>query len=169
MWQSMIVYALDHKAWNPSVAISYDVDSAVVRLLAFDHLWNSIFRVEENAAVFATLEETYARALAYWGASPMVVSGFAALAVLPAAKALLLPGIKWMLPAIKEFDSYDWKYGLEGNVIDFLHACWTRQRDQISADATLREAFLAILAVVTSRGSPAAIVLNKRVADSIGT
>jgi hypothetical protein len=80
-----------------------------------------------------------------------------------------MPGIEWMLPAIKGFDSYDWKHGLEGNVIDFLHACWTRQRDSISADPVLRDAFLAILAIVTSRGSPAAIALNKRVADSIGT
>jgi len=167
-WQSMIDYALVQKALNPSVALSFDVDAVVMQLLAFDQRWNALFLAEENAPAIATLHDTYERAMSFWGKSPRIIRGYTTLAILPGAKSLLLPGIGWILPAVRKFSSYDWKDDVEGGVVDFLEACWTRQRETIASDASLLKDFLAILAVVTARGSPAAIALNKRVAGLPG-
>jgi hypothetical protein len=168
LWRPMIVYALSHKGWDPSTARSHDLDSVVLELLGLDRLWSGLFRDEENTTVVASLQGIYDQAFARFGASAMVMSGFTAMAVLPASKELLLPGIRWLRAAVDGFHSYDWRHGLEDNVLEFLHVCWTQKRAQISTDPTLREAFLAILAVVTSRGTPAAIALNKRVAETMG-
>jgi len=167
-WQSMIDHALGQKALNPAVALSFDVDAVVMQLLAFDQRWNALFLAEENATAIATLHDTYERAMSLWGKSPRIIRGFTSLAILPGAKSLLLPGIGWILPAARKFRSYDWKDSVEDGVIDFLEACWTRQRETIASDASLLKDFLAILALVTARGSPAAIALNKRVAGLPG-
>jgi hypothetical protein len=67
---------------------------------------------------------------------------------------------------VPSFDSYDWKYGLEENLIAFLHACWEREHHRISGDPSLQGAFLSLLACVVSRGGHAAIALRDRVVNS---
>jgi hypothetical protein len=67
---------------------------------------------------------------------------------------------------VPAYDSYDWKYGLEENLIAFLHTCWERERQRISADSAMQTAFLALLACVVSRGGHAAIALRDRVVNS---
>ena len=48
-------------------------------------------------------------------------------AIQAGAKQLLIPALRWMSAAVRTFDTYDWKYGLEENVIEFLHTCWQRK------------------------------------------
>ena len=64
------------------------------------------------------------------------------------------------------FETYDWKYGLEENLIAYLHTCWEREPRRISADPAMQAAFLSLLACVVSRGSHAAIALRDRVVNS---
>jgi hypothetical protein len=161
-WQSMIDYALQQKALDRSASLSFDVDAVVMQLLAFDQRWNGLFLAEENAIAIATLRDTYGRAMSFWGGSGRIVRGFASLAVLPAARSLLLPGIRWILPTIRKLRSYDWRDDVEDSIIDFLEACWARDREAVARDMTLRQDFLAILAIVTARGSPAAIALTQQ-------
>ena len=59
-----------------------------------------------------------------------------------------------------------WKYGLEDNLIAFLHTCWDRHHQTISADPALQHAFLKLLSTVVSRGSHAAIALRDRIVGS---
>jgi len=58
--------------------------------------------------------------------------------------------------------------GLEENVIEFLHTCWQRESERISRDESLRASLVAVLTILVSRGSHAAIALNSRVVGSIG-
>jgi hypothetical protein len=89
-------------------------------------------------------------------------------AIQAGAKQLLIPVLRWMSAAVRTFDTYDWKYGLEENVIEFLHTCWQREGSRIARDETLRASFLAVLTILVSRGSHAAITLNSRVVGSTG-
>lgn len=167
IWQIMIAYALAHAAWDPSNTVSYELDTAVVELLCFDVRWNTIVRTDENAAIVGALDNIFERALQRWGAMPKVISGFVMFAVQPGASRLLLPGLRWVFSAVKMFNSYDWKYGLEENVVEFLHTCWQRESERIGRDPTLKEPFLALLAILESRGGHAAIALSKRVVGSL--
>jgi len=167
IWRSMITYALGHSAWDPASTISYDLDRIVVELLCFDMRWNSIVRTEETAQIIGTLEDIYDCALQHWAGRPKIISGLVMLAVQAGSKQFLVPALRWTSTAVRSFDAYDWKHGLEENVIEFLHACWQQEGPRIARDETLRASFLAVLTILVSRGSHAAIALSARVVGSI--
>ena len=108
------------------------------------------------------------RALERWGGIPKIISGLVMFAIEPGAKQLLVPALRWTSAAVRNFDTYDWKYGLEENVIEFLHTCWQQEGERISRDEALRTSFLAALTILVSRGSHAAIALSSRVVGSVG-
>jgi hypothetical protein len=112
------------------------------------------------------MESLFARVAARWFKKPKLVSGFLYWVAQPAATGLLVPAIGWLAPVVPTFDSYDWRDGLEGNLIAFLRACWERKGEQISVDPDLEQDFRALLANVVSRGSHAAIALRDHVVGS---
>jgi hypothetical protein len=166
LWTDMIEHALTSPAWDPSINRSYDLDGMVFQLLGFDSRMNKLGQNPEFGPVVAGMETVFARAAQRWFSMPKVVTGFLNFVTQPAAAGLLLPGIRWVAAVVPSFDSYDWKYGLEENLIAFLHACWEREHDRISGAPTLQGAFLSLLACVVSRGGHAAIALRDRVVNS---
>jgi hypothetical protein len=166
LWSAMIQYALASPAWDPNTNHSYDLASMVSELLGFDLRMNKVGQNPAFASALARMEDVFAAAAQRWFAKPRVVTGFLNFATEPAATGLLLPGIKWLAASVPSYDSYDWKYGLEENLIAFLHTCWERERHRISADPALQAAFLSLLACVVSRGGHAAIALRDRVVNS---
>jgi hypothetical protein len=169
IWRAMISHALGHPGWDRSNTVSFELEGLVVELLGFDSRWNAIVRTEDNAQVVGALEDIFERALERWGDMPKIISGLVIFVMQPGAKQLLVPALKWTASAVRTFDTYDWKYGLEENVIEFLHTCWQREGERIARDESLRTPFLAVLTVLVSRGSHAAIALNSRVIGSIGS
>jgi hypothetical protein len=97
------------------------------------------------------MEDVFAAAAQRWFAKPRVVTGFLSFVTETAAS-----GLRAVVP---NYDSYDWKYGLEESLIAFLHTCWELEQRRISADPAVQTAFLSLLACVVSRGSHAAIAL----------
>jgi hypothetical protein len=166
LWTDMIDYALVSPAWDPSVNRSYDLDGMVFELLGFDSRVNKLGQNPACGPAVAAMESVFARAAQRWFDMPKVVTGFLNFVIQPAAADLLLPGIRWLAAAVPSFDSYDWKYGLEENLIAFLHACWKREHRRIAGDPSLQGAFLSLLACVVSRGGHAAIALRDRVVNS---
>jgi hypothetical protein len=164
MWSAMISYALESPAWDPSKSIHYELDGIVVELLCFDQRWNALVQDETVAPIISALKDILAKAFQRWGAMPKVVNGFAGFAVLPGAQHLLLPGIHWISKSTSEFDTYDWKYGLEENVTEYLRIAWQREGQRIASDPELRRPFLSVLSILAARGSHAAIALRERVA-----
>jgi hypothetical protein len=163
----MISNALADVGWDPAKAIGHELEGAVLELLCFDPRWNAVVKSADNAVLIGSLEDIFEQAIGRWGVFPKIINGLAGFAVQPGAARLLLPALKWIASAVKKFDTYDWKYGLEENVIDFLHTCWQRESAQIMRDQTLKEPFLAVLTTLVSRGSHAAINLNDRVSSSL--
>ena len=168
IWRAMITHTLEHPAWDPASVISYQLEGIVVELLCFGMRWNAIVQTEDNAQLVGTLEDIFERALQRWGRMPKVIRGLVMFAIQPGGTQLLLPALRWTSAAVRSFDTHDWKYGLEENVIEFLHTCWQREGARIARDESLRASFLAVLTILVSRGSHAAIALNSRVVGSIG-
>jgi hypothetical protein len=166
LWADMIEHALASPAWDPTVNRTYDLEGMVFQLLGFDSRMNKLGQNPAFGQAVAGMESVFARAAQRWFNMPKVVTGFLNFVIQPAAAGLLLPGIKWLAAAVPSFDSYDWKYGLEENLIAFLHACWEREHHRISGDPSLQGAFLSLLACVVSRGGHAAIALRDRVVNS---
>ncbi|WP_315837572.1 ATP-binding protein [Bradyrhizobium prioriisuperbiae] len=166
IWSAMIEHALQSPAWDPTSGRSYDLDNAVFWLLGLGTKINRIGERPEFAAALSGMEGLFAKVAERWFKKSKLVSGFLYWVTQTSAAALLVPAIKWFAPVVPTFDSYDWRNGLEGNLISFLWACWERKREQISADPDLERDFRALLATVVSRGSHAAIALRDRVVGS---
>ena len=164
LWSAMIAYALESSAWDPSTSVHYELDSIVVELLCFDQRWNALVQDENSAPLIFALRDLFAKAFQRWGMMPKVVKGFAGFAVLPGSRLLLLPGIPWVAAPTQEFSTYDWKYGLEENVTEYMRVAWQKEGQRIANDPQLRQSFLSILTTLAARGSHAAIALRDRVA-----
>jgi len=117
----------------------------------------------DSAPLIFALRDLFAKAFQRWGMMPKVVKGFAGFAVLPGSRLLLLPGIPWVAAPTQEFSTYDWKYGLEENVTEYMRVAWQKEGQRIANDPQLRQSFLSILTTLAARGSharsPSAIVL----------
>ena len=75
---------------------------------------------------------------------PKVVNGFAGFAGCAVADFLLFPGIPWVAAPAQEFSTYDWKYGLEENVTEYMRVAWQKEGQRIANDPQLRQSFLSI-------------------------
>lgn len=166
IWSVMIEHALQSLAWDPAGSRSYELDDAVFWLLGLGTRINRIGERPEFATALSEMDGLFARAAKRWFKKSRLVSGLLYWVTQPAAIGLLVPAIKWLAPVISTFDSYDWRDGLEGNLIAFLRACWDRKGKQVSADPDLEKNFRALLATVVSRGSHAAIALRDHVVGS---
>jgi hypothetical protein len=166
IWSAMIEHALQSPAWDSATGRSYDLDDAVFWLMGLGTKINKIGEKLEFAAALSGMEGLFARVAERWFKKSKLVSGFLYWVTQPAAAGLLVPAIRWLAPVFPTFDSYDWRDGLEGNLISFLWACWERKREQISVDPDLERDFRALLATVVSRGSHAAIALRDHVVGS---
>ena len=166
IWSAMIEHALQSPAWDPATSRSYDLDDAVFWLLGLGTKINKIGQRPEFAAALSGIEGLFARVAERWFKKSKLVSGFLYWVTQPAAVGLLVPAIRWLVPVVPTFDSYDWRDGLEGNLIAFLRACWERKGEQISADPDLERDFRALLTTIVSRGSHAAIALRDHVVGS---
>jgi hypothetical protein len=165
LWAAMIQYALESPAWDPAINRSYDLDSAVFEMLGFNSRMNKLGQKPEFAAALVNMESIFAKAAERWFRMPKVAAGFLYFVTQPAAAGLLVPAIRWLAVTVPSFGSYDWKYGLEDNLIVFLHTSWERQNQTISNDPALQSAFLSLLACVVSRGGHAAIALRDHVVN----
>jgi hypothetical protein len=150
MWSSMIEYALASPGWDPNVSRTYGLDGMLFELLGFNSTMNTLGRDPDFAPAVTEMEDRFARASERWFRMPKVVAGFLNFAVQPAMTGLVLPSIKWLAAAIPSFDSYDYRYGLEDNLIAFLHASWEREQRKIANDSSLQAAFLSLLSCLVA-------------------
>jgi hypothetical protein len=167
IWRRMILYALDHPRWDPDGNLQHYLDNIVNELLGFDQRWTSLSLGEDAAVALGTLKDVFEKAAQKWFRMPDVTRGFLAFATKPGAASFLLPGVFWVTKAVEAFDSYDWRDGMEDSIVDFLEVCRQRESAEISGNAELREAFIALLSTLVSRGGHAAIALRDRVLASL--
>jgi hypothetical protein len=162
----MIEHALQSPAWDPAMNRSYDLDDAVFWLLGLGTKISKIGERPEFTSALANMEGLFARVAERWFKKSKLVSGFLYWVTQPAAAGLLVSAIRWLAPVVPTLDSYDWRNGLEDNLISFRWACWERKREQISAEPDLETDFRALLTTAVSRGTHAAIALRDHVVSS---
>jgi hypothetical protein len=127
IWSAMIEHALQSPAWDPATSRSYDLDDAVFWLLGLGTKISKIGQRPEFAAALSGIEGLFTRVAERWLKKSKLVSGFLYWVTQPAAAGLLVPAIRWLASVVPTFESYDWRDGLEGNLIAFLRACWERK------------------------------------------
>jgi hypothetical protein len=80
-----------------------------------------------------------------------------------AVSGIAITSIPWLVAAVRDYNDYDWRYGTEENLIDFLGICWRRDAKHMMKDRVLRMAFFEIVKILAARGSHAALALQDRI------
>jgi hypothetical protein len=168
IWRRMIVYALASPGWKRDGYNSYRLDSMVIELLGTDGRWGTLAADSKFAPVLGTMVDVFGQAADQWFRMPRVMRNFLYFVVQPAAVQLLRPALLWVSKAVASYSPYDWRDDIEGNLIEYLNACWLREHSAILDNPDLKDAFFALLASVVARGSHAAIALRDRIAGSAG-
>ena len=166
IWRSMILYALASPRWERDTYSSYRLDSMVIELLGTDGRWGTLAADSTFAPVLGTMVDVFGRAADKWFRMPRVMRNFLYFLAQPAAAQLLRPAVLWVSKAVPSYSPYDWRDDIENGLIEYLNVCWVHEQSAILDDLELKEAFLALLATVVSRGSHAAIALRDRIAGS---
>jgi hypothetical protein len=167
LWSAMISHALQSPAWDPTVNRSYELRDAVFWLLGLGTRINKIGQKPEFAAALASMEGLLAQVAERWFKNARLVAGFLHWVTQPSAAGLLVPATRWLAAVIPSFDTYDWKDGLEQNLVSFLHTCWEREQARITANLDLERAFNLLMTTVVSRGGHPAIALRDHVVRSV--
>lgn len=167
-WRAMIEFALARPQWDQSENWHHGIDEVVYELLGFKHPWSSWNDTDGISAYIDGMIDLYERAAAKWFSLPKVLGGFAHFAQCTAASNLAIKALPWIATAARNYSDYDWRYGAEGNLIEFLGTCWNRNAHRITADASVRTAFFEVVNLLAARGNHAALVLQDRVAAWTG-
>jgi hypothetical protein len=167
LWSAMISHALQSPAWDPAVNRSYELRDAVFWLLGLGTRINKIGQKPEFAAALVSMEGLFGQVAERWLRNARLVAGFLHWVTQPSAAGLLVPAIRWLAAVIPSFDTYDWKDGLEQNLVSFLHTCWEREEARITANPDLERAFNLLMTTVVSRGGHPAIALRDHVVRSV--
>jgi len=84
------------------------------------------------------MTDLYERAPAKW--LPKVLSGFVRFARRTATSELAIKAIPWIAAAVRDYHDYDWRYGTEENLIEFL-TCWQRDAKKITQEGAPNRVF----------------------------
>lgn len=163
IWRAMIQFALDQPDWNTRTYSSHGTDAMLAELLGFDGRWSAVTSDATYTGAVGSLSDIFERAAARWSGAPRLLNGFLWFATQPACSELLLPSLLWLQQHVVALRSYDWRSGVEDNLIEYLSVCWERDGQRVAADPKLQSAFLAMLSAVVSRGNHAAIALRDRI------
>ena len=167
-WRPMIEHALSSPEWDRNSGRStFRVAEMWLELMG---LSSNGISGEEFAGPLGGLLPLYERWAHQWLALPRAATSFAAFLSQPAARRLLLPGIRWLSAGVSSFEEYDWHH-FDGKsaCVTALRTCWERHRNALQTDAELRNAFLRLLTLLVRRQEPAALELHDVVARAINT
>lgn len=166
-WSAMIEFVLADPRWDHEQNGHHEIGAAVHELLGFNPAWSNWIRAGGVAPYIDGMTELYERAAARWFSLPRVLSGFVRFVQRPAAFGLAIPAIPWVAASVRGYGEYDWRYGIEDRLIEFLGMCWQRAAKDITVASALRASFFEIVKLLAARGSHAALALQDRVSRGI--
>ncbi|MBC7816538.1 MAG: hypothetical protein IAG10_06600, partial [Planctomycetaceae bacterium] len=164
-WRSMIEFVLLHPLWNDH----WHLDELVVELLGMNYGRTAIGDDERFAPLIRDMIPLFERAATKWLSKSDVAEHFASFLICPAAIHLIVPGIQWLWPVVREFDHRDWRRShIEAHLMAALRTAWRIHSEPITRDAGMRDAFLGILNILASRQNHEALDLRDRVLSTTG-
>jgi hypothetical protein len=168
-WEAMILYALASPAWAKGGKRWFRVEALWRRLLGLTLTGQSITS-DSYAGELARLLPLYERWATDWLRMPQSAQALARFLAHPASKDLRGSALIWLRAALPAAEEQRWweEVGLEDALVGALRAAWLSTGGRFGGHDSVRQAFLDLLAVLTGRGSPAALDLRDRVARSGG-
>jgi len=163
-WRQMIRYAIESPVWMPQEGRSYRLPSLWEHLLGM-HLGASIVAADGNQAEFAKMKDEYG----VW-ADAFLFNSHSLRALLnllrqPGARPLLCTAVPWLRRVAEDLSPYDWdRDSLADGLAGVMNLAWTWHSETIATDQALLTEFIALLNLLVTQQSRAAMTLRDTVA-----
>jgi len=169
IWRGMVDYTFSLPGWvGRKRRIWFHAENLSVDLMGLRTEAVKVLGRKEYTDLVRTMAPTFKLWGEQWLKYGRVAAWFANFLSTESGQALLGQGIQQLGGVVSSFSDSDWKEeGLALSLTSALAAGWRYASNEITADATLREAFLRILMELCSRSIAEAIHLRDRIAHII--
>ena len=169
IWRGMVDYTFSLPGWvGRKRRIWFHAENLSVDLMGLRTEAVKVLGRKEYTDLVRTMAPTFKLWGEQWLKYGRVAAWFANFLSTESGQALLGQGIQQLGGVVGSFSDSDWKEeGLALSLTSALAAGWRHASNEITADATLREAFLRVLMELCSRSIAEAIHLRDRIAHII--
>jgi hypothetical protein len=167
VWGAMIAHAAESPRWQPRGQWRSGLGDLWIELLALGVSGEMIAEREDTAGARLALIPFYERWAAEWLGDARSAGAFCQFIVRPGSRHLLLPGVRWLHPRVRNIDRRRWDdYHVGGALAAACRRCWQQHRRELEQDAELRAALLGLLALLVEREEPEGLTLRDEVVRS---
>ena len=167
-WCSMILYALSSPLWrnDDSVPCYHRLTELHIQLMGLGFCAEVIGQ-QEYSDMITELIPLYEKWAGEWLNKIITAKAFAAFILKPAAKQMIIPGIKWLNKGINQIHLSQWKfYSLSESLLSVLWSCWKKYRPEVESKSDVKSAFLDILNLLISQNDENALELRDQIIQS---
>ena len=169
IWRGMVNYTFSLPAWvGRRPGIWFHAEDLSVDLMGLRTDAVKVLGRKEYAYLVRTMAPTFKQWGDQWLKYGRVAAWFANFLTTESGRALLPQGVQQLSAVVDSFSESDWERGeLALSLTSALAAGWKYISGEITADVSLREAFLRILMELCSRSVAEAIHLRDRISQII--
>jgi hypothetical protein len=167
IWQDMLDYAETLPAWQPGDANYWSrAEELAVNLMGLNESTIALLGQAKYKGLVNAMAPAFERWSRRWLKYASAAGWFAYFIRTESGRTLLPQGVKQLAAVIAALPDREWQHhDLGGLLTEVLASCWKYLQKDVEKDASLREAFLRILAVLSSRQIPEALHLRARVSE----
>jgi hypothetical protein len=170
IWQDMVAYTETLPAWQPGEGNYWNRAAPLAtELMGLSESGVAVLGDAKYTDLIGSMAATFAQWGNRWLRYAFAAGWFAHFLRTMSGRVLLPQGIKQLATTVDSLPDEDWyRHNLGVFFTEVLSLCWKDFRMEVESDASLREAFLRILAVLCSRQIPEAIHLRAKVSEILG-
>lgn len=169
IWQGMVDYTFSLPAWvGRKPRMWFHAENLAVDLMGLRTEAVKVLGQKEYTGLVTAMAPTFKRWGDLWVKYGRVAAWFANFLTSESGRALLPQGIQQLSEVVGSFEDGDWeREQLALSLASALVVAWKYLSDEITADTSLRKAFLSLLMELCSRSVAEAIHLRDRISQII--
>jgi len=170
IWQDMVAYTETLPAWQPGERNYWSrAESLATELMGLSETGVAVLGDAKYKGLISSMAATFAQWGNRWLKYASASAWLAYFLRTESGRVLLPQGIKQLAATVGSLPDSDWhRHDLGAFFTEALSSCWKYLQNELESDASLREAFLRILAVLCARQIPEALHLRAKVSEILG-
>jgi hypothetical protein len=170
IWQDMVAYTETLPAWQPGENNYWNrAESLATELMGLSETGVVVLGDAKYKGLISSMALTFAQWGNRWLKYASASAWLAHFLRTESGRVLLPQGIKQLAATVGSLPDSDWhRHDLGAFFTEALSSCWKYLQREVESDASLREAFLRILAVLCARQIPEALHLRAKVSEILG-
>jgi hypothetical protein len=167
IWQDMLQYAETLAGWQPGEGNYWSrAEGLAAHLIGLSDQSITVLGDPKYKGLITSMSGAFERWCSRWLKYSSAANWFAYFLRTESGSVLRLQGIKQLAATVEQLPDRDWhRNDLGALFTEVLALSWKDQQAEIERDATLKQAFLSLLAVLCGRQIPEALHLRAKVSQ----